>query len=207
MKSLLILLLAAAPAAAEPRTEVPAGTLLAVELVDPVHSGKNKAGDPFRARLSEGVWARGALALPPGTTVRGELVEAAPSGRLKGRARLAMTLRWIELDGSSHAVKTDTLRYEGDRHAGKNVGAWLAGALQGALYGAVFGGKEGAVIGAGAGAGAGAAAGAIKGRQDVEFPAGAKIMFETAEALGLPAVPAPAAAPKAAEEKAPKPSS
>src|SRR5688572_26769400 len=78
-----------------PSAEIPAGTLLSVELVDPVHSGKSKAGDSFRARLLEGIWARGAMVVPPGAALRGELTKVVPSGRVKGRSELELTLRSI----------------------------------------------------------------------------------------------------------------
>jgi len=185
--------------------EIPRGTLLAVELADPVHSGKNKAGDNFRVRLNEGIWLRGKVPVPPGSTLRGLVTEATASGRVKGRSRLALTVRILELEGRSYAIKTDTLTYVGEPHTGRHLGSWLGGALQGALYGVLFGGKEGAVIGAGAGAAAGAGSAVLQGKQDIEFPQGSKLMFETLEPFSVPEPPAPGLPADTGDEKpAPK---
>ncbi|MEK7742816.1 MAG: hypothetical protein AAB578_00370, partial [Elusimicrobiota bacterium] len=192
-------------AAREETLELPSGTLLSVELVDPLSSGKSKSGSAFRARVTEGVYVRGALALPPGSTVRGTVVEARPSDRLGGRSKLELTLSTLDLDGSSYSLRTDTLSYAGEGHAGSNFGSLFGGALQGALYGVLFGGEKGAVIGAGAGAAAGGASKVLSGKQDVEFPQGAKLMFEVTAPARLPAPPPQPAAKETGEGKPPSP--
>lgn len=193
---------AKAPTPAQGSTiEVPSGTLLSVELVDPVSSGKSKQGDAFRARINEGVYLRGALAFPPGSTVRGTVVQAVPSGRLVGQSKLELTLSSLDLDGSTYSLRTDTLSYAGEGHAGSNVGSLFGGALQGALYGVLFGGGKGAVIGAGAGAAAGGASKVLSGKQDVEFPQGAKLMFEMTGPSSIPSPPAQPAAKESADGK------
>ena len=152
-------------------------------------------------------WAQaaGPVEIPPGTAARVELTLVKPSGRLSGRARLEMTLRSLSVDGSTLPVQTDSLSYMGDKRSGKNFGSWLGGALQGALYGVLFGGKGGAVIGAGAGAGAGAASGLFKGKQDLDFPQGAKLMFESTAPVSVPAGLAPPKEEPKPEEKKPEP--
>ncbi|HVE13078.1 MAG TPA: hypothetical protein VNI01_06765 [Elusimicrobiota bacterium] len=192
LKGILVALALAAPAWSakpkpEPEVEIPSGTLLSVELVDPVSTGKNKAGEAFRARVLDGVWVRGAVAVPPGATVRGELTKVTPSGRVKGRSELGLSLKSLELDGRSFELKTDDLSYVGEPHAGKNIGGWLSGALQGAVLGVLFGGKTGAIIGAGAGAGAGGVSSIIKGKEEVDFAQGARLLFETRAPLKVPA--------------------
>lgn len=208
-KFFLLTLLAAPCGAAGPDKPelyaVPPGTLLSVELIDPVTSAKAKAGDSFRGRLLEGVYTKGRLALPPGATVRGQVAEAVPSGRVKGQARLALTLAAFDIEGSTYAVATDTLSYLGDPHAGKNFGALLGGALQGAVMGVLFGGSEGAVLGAGAGAGASALGTILKGKQDVTFDQGARLLFETKASVTVPVYPAAPAPPPVPEKPADKP--
>lgn len=208
-KSFLLLALAVPAFAADgPKPEihaVPAGTLLSVELIDPVTSAKAKAGDSFRARVLDGVTVKGRVALPAGTTVRGVVAEAVRSGRVKGQARLALTLASFDLDGSTYAVASDTLSYLGDPHAGKNIGSLLGGALQGAVMGVLFGGGEGAMIGAGAGAGASAIGTILKGKQDVSFEQGARLLFETKAPVSVPTYPAPPAAAPAPAPAAPAP--
>lgn len=197
---LFIVLAAPVSAASPPKSElydVPAGTLLSVELVDPVTSAKNKVGDAFRGRLLEGVYSKGRVAVPPGATVRGVVAEAVPSGRVRGQARLGLTLASFEVEGSTYAVVSDTLSYLGDPHAGKNIGSLIGGALQGAVMGVLFGGSEGAVLGAGAGAGASALGTILKGKQDVSFDQGARLLFETKGPVTVPVYPAPPLPPAA----------
>lgn len=208
---LFIALAAPVSAAPPPKPElydVPSGTLLSVELVDAVTSAKSKVGDAFRGRLLEGVYSKGRVAVPPGATVRGVVAEAVPSGRVRGQARLALTLSSFEVEGSTYAVASDTLSYLGDPHAGKNIGSLIGGALQGAVMGVLFGGSEGAVLGAGAGAGASALGTILKGKQDVSFDQGARLLFETKAPVSVPVYPAPPpppAAPTAAPAPAEKP--
>ncbi|MBI3299484.1 MAG: hypothetical protein HYZ75_15065 [Elusimicrobia bacterium] len=173
-----------------------------MELVDPVSSAKSAVGDSFRARVLDGVTSKGRLAVPAGTTIRGTVVEAAKSGRLRGQARLGLTLTAVEIDGSTYTVAADTLSYQGDPHAGKNIGSVLGGALQGAIMGVLFGGQEGAILGAGAGAGVGALGNIIKGKQDVAFEPGARLLFETRAGFTVPVYAAPPPE-KAPAEKAP----
>lgn len=172
--------------AAPQEFEVPKGTVMAVELVDPISSGKNKSGDLFRARVNDGIWVQGKQAVPPGSTMRGRIIDATPSGRVKGQAHLAITLETLELDGSTYTVHAETLSYTGEEHTGKHFGSSLMGALQGALYGVLFGGKTGAIFGAGAGAAAGTAGSIFKGKLDVEYPQGSRLMFETLEPFRVP---------------------
>ncbi|MBI5596074.1 MAG: hypothetical protein HY928_08305 [Elusimicrobia bacterium] len=166
-----------------------------MELVDPVSSAKSAPGDVFRARVLEGVYSKGRVAVPPGATVRGTVAEAKRSGRFVGQARLVLTLSALEVEGSTTALASDSLSYLGDPHAGKNIGAVLGGALQGAVMGVLFGGGDGAMIGAGAGAGAGALGNIIKGKQDVSFDQGARLLFETKEPFTVPVYPAPSPVP------------
>lgn len=193
--AVLLLAMIASGRAAE-MLEVPAGTFLSIELVDPIHTEKNKAGDVYRARLLEGVFVRDRLAIPPGAAVRGELLEVRRSGRMKGRSKLTLTLRSLQIEDSTYALKTDELAYQGDKRGGKNIGKWFGGALQGAFFGMIFGGGKGAGIGAGAGAAAGAAAGIIKGKQDLEFKRGARLLFETLAPVRVPVFSEPPPRPK-----------
>jgi hypothetical protein len=189
---------------------IPSGSLLSIELIDEIHSGKNKATDRFRARLLEGVWAQGQQALPPGLTLRGELLEVVASGRLKGQAKVRLTLRSLQIDATTYTLRTDTLKYLGDKHGGKNFGSLISGALKGLLFGVLLGGADGAAIGAGAGAGAGAVGGLINGKEDLIFKQGARLVFELEQAITVPVMKIkrqPAPTGKSADGPAAKPSS
>ncbi|PCI40487.1 MAG: hypothetical protein COB53_01095 [Elusimicrobia bacterium] len=159
-------------------------------------TSKNKQGDVFRGRILEGVWIDGAVAVPPGTTVRGTVVLSEGSGRIKKRAKMNVTLHELQLGATRYAVHTDTLSYVGEKHAGKGIGSMIGGALQGALYGILFGGGKGAVLGAGAGAGAGAVGKIFKGKEEIKFEQGARLLFEVMDSF---IVPEGKAAPKPSE--------
>ncbi len=189
---------------AEPvHVEVPSGTVLTVELVDALTSATNKAGETFRTKLQDGIWLKGRIMVPPGATVKGTITEAVASGRIKGIAKLSLTLTALELEGQSYELKSDSLTYTGQGHKAAHLGSGIMGALQGALYGMIFGGKDGAVIGSAAGAAAGAAGSIIGGKDDVNFAQGAKLMFELKSAVRIPEPPPAPSAPALKQEEKP----
>ena len=74
--------------APKPVTLIPAGTTLRITLIDAVSSDKNRAGDKFAASLAEPVVIDGKTVLSKGTKLRGRVVDAKESGRVKGRASI-----------------------------------------------------------------------------------------------------------------------
>jgi hypothetical protein len=84
----------AARAKSQPTT-IPMGTKLRVALIDGVSSDRSRAGDAFLANLTEPVVIDGRTVLAKGTTVRGHVVAARESGRVKGRASLQLKLTEI----------------------------------------------------------------------------------------------------------------
>ena len=71
------------PAAAPPPPpaccELPEGTLLVLEILDPISSARAKRGDAFRLRVQEDVSVGGVVLLAAGTEGVGEIVHAEPS--------------------------------------------------------------------------------------------------------------------------------
>jgi hypothetical protein len=170
----------AKPADVQPKPvtlEVPQGTALTVILTDPISSGKNKAGDTFTATLANPLVVNGDTVFPRGTTVKGRVVEAEESGRIKGKASIELALTSIVSGGKTYAISTRTFSEEAEstkkRDAGVIAGAGAVGAAIGALAGGGKGALKGAVIGGGAGTGAVLA---TKGKE-VEFPSESKLTF------------------------------
>jgi hypothetical protein len=148
----------AAPKKVEPppKVNVPVGTKLRIALLDPVSSDKSEAGDKFMATLTEPVVVGGKTIFPKGTKVRGRVVDANESGRVKGRAMLELTLTQI-FDGEGKSLTISTKPHMAVAEATKKRDAAVigGGAGIGAAIGAIAGGGKGAAIGAAVGGGAG----------------------------------------------------
>ncbi len=160
-----------------PTFQVAAGTPIAVRLDHAVSTASHKAGDAFTATLEEAVKVGDTQVLARGARVRGRVVTAAPSGRLKGRAVLALSLTAIENGPETYALQTSEHRRVSRSHKRRNLTLIGGGAGGGATIGAIAGGGAGAAIGAGAGAAAGATGALLTGRMHVAAPAESVVKF------------------------------
>jgi hypothetical protein len=170
---------AAAPEAAPARAElvIPGGTTLRVRLDSGVDTRRNQSGDAFTATLSRPVTLHGETAIPAGTRLRGHVVEAAASGRLKGRPVISLTLDSFRLDGREYPLRTSHVERVGPAHKKRNAFLIGGGAGLGAAIGAIAGGGKGAAIGGLAGAGAGTAGAAATGKEQLAIPAESALVF------------------------------
>ena len=174
---------ATVPAAQPIAVVLPAGTSVRVRISEAVGSGINRPGDHFDATLDGPLIADGKTIAPGGSVVRGLVREAQPSGRLKGRAVLILTLDSVEANGRKLALATSSKRWESGAHKKRNLG-WLGGgAGTGALIGGLAGGPVGLGIGAGAGAAAGLTGAAITGRRQVRLPTETLMTFRLERAV------------------------
>jgi hypothetical protein len=107
---------------AAPEILVPAGTRLCVRLDEPLNTRRNRAGDAFRATLDSAVVVDGATLIPAGTRFTGRVTAADPSGRLEGRAVLAMELDSFALQGRAYRIHTNSLERDGAAQRTRNVG-------------------------------------------------------------------------------------
>src|SRR5262249_2351344 len=135
---------------------VPAGTKLRVVLLQPISSDKSRRGDSFLASLAEPVVIDGKTFFPRGTKIRGHIVDAKESGRVKGLASLKLTLTEIVRD-EGEFINISTRPYIAVAESTKKRDAAIIGGGTGvgAAVGAIAGGGKGAAIGAAAGAGVG----------------------------------------------------
>jgi len=162
---------------------IPAGTALVVRLTTGASSKANENGDSFEGTLEEPVVVGEKVAIPQGAEVEGKVAYAVPSGRLKQRAELWLTLTEVEVNGDRYEVVTTTSgRKEGSK-AKRDVLFIGGGAGAGALIGGLTGGGKGAAIGAGVGAGGGTAAAALSGQRDIHFPPETRLRFRLKEDL------------------------
>ena len=144
---------------AEPReyreVVLPTGTTLALELRSAIASDASQIEDMVRARLRKPLTAEGRTILPAGSQVVGYVTDVERSGRVSGRARLALRFTVVRHDGDEYDMRTRTIEREAESTKGKDAAKVGIGTGAGAAVGAVLGGGSGAVTGAAIGAAAG----------------------------------------------------
>lgn len=164
---------------------IPKGTALRVRIDETVDTKRNRAGDEFRASLAEPIVLEGKTVVPRGTPFVGHVTESQASGRLEGRAELALTLDSFQLEGKDYRVHTGNIDRVSAAHKKHNIEMIGGGAGLGALIGGIAGGGKGALIGAGAGAGAGTAGAAATGKKEIGVSAESLLTFPLEKAVTL----------------------
>jgi BON domain len=176
-----------APASAAPSTPpppppprkvtIPAGTTLAVRLVDGIDSETSQQGQTFHATLDSPLAVDGEVAIPAGYDVEGHLVEVKSAGKFAGQSVVALQLDRISAGGKYYSLQTDQYRRQGSSR-GKNTAAKVGtGAGIGAIIGAIAGGGKGAAIGAAAGGGLGGGVQAATKGQQIKLPSETVLNF------------------------------
>jgi hypothetical protein len=146
---------------------------------------RNRAGDHFHASLAAPVLVHGTIVLPRGTEFTGHITQSDASGRLKGRAVLAITLDLFRLNGKEYRVRTGSVERVSVAHKKRNLSFIGGGTGLGAALGAIAGGGKGALIGAAAGAAAGTAGAAATGKLEVAISAESLLTFPLHTAVNL----------------------
>lgn len=164
---------------------VPAETPIRITLNQTLASDQNSSGDRFDATVAEAVVIDARTVIPEGARVEGLVVEARPSGRLMGRARLHLALRTVEVRGQSYEIRTAASHKVGGDHKKRNLAFIGGGAGGGMLIGAIAGGAKGALIGGPVGAGAGTAVAFFTGKKDIRLGAETPLTFRLAEPVSI----------------------
>jgi hypothetical protein len=170
----------AVPAAAEPPAAVaaavmtvPAGTRIAVRMLDSIDGKTAKAGMRYRASIDDPVAVGSQVAFPKNTTCTVEVVT------VKAGDEMALRLREVNIGGKAYSTSTDDATVEATGTS-KKKSAVKRGVGLGALgagIGAIAGGGSGAAIGAAVGGGVGAASAAgAKGKQ-LDVPSETRLLF------------------------------
>ena len=107
-------------------TVVPADTVIAVVLDEPVGSKISTPGQNFSATVRDAVEVDGRVAIPKGARATGIVKDAKPAGRFKGGASLELTLASIEVHGTNYDVHT-TAPTETSKGKGKRTAAMVGG--------------------------------------------------------------------------------
>jgi hypothetical protein len=136
---------------------VPAGTTFTIALDEGLSSKTSRPGDAVRAHVVGGISSQGELVVPDGAAAMGTVAEVEGSGRVSGRAILAMNITSLETAGGKEGVQTTmvegALRAEGTKK--RDIATIVGGTAAGAVLGEILGdeAKLGAIIGAAAGTG------------------------------------------------------
>jgi hypothetical protein len=177
---------ALSPAAKFREFTVPRGTVLSARLDSSLASDTSRVEDRVEATLIEAVSVDGVEVLPVGSVITGVVTSADPSGKVKGRANLAMRFRSVAVAGhdetyalSASLGQTAAPTTTSDA---KTIGIPAAG---GAILGAVLGGKKGAGVGAVIGGGAGAAVVLSTSGSEVRLPSGTVLAIALDDAIDV----------------------
>jgi len=155
--------------------EVPAGTPLEIVLETPVSSATSQVEDAVRGHVAKDVAVGGMTTIPSGSAVSGSVVEANPSGRVKGRASIALRFNRVIVANTPYTIRTARIAREAEATKGEDAKKVGIGAGAGALIGAIAGGKKGAAVGTAVGGGAGAGVVMATKGNEVSLGAGATV--------------------------------
>jgi hypothetical protein len=176
-------MLAAGSLEARADVRVPAGTLIPVRMETTVSSVTSGPEDRVTATVRQDVHVGGRVAIPAGSELRGHVINARRSGRVKGVAAVTVDFDRLVVRGRTYDIDTRRLTVVAPKTHGRDAKIIGGGAGAGAIIGAIADGKEGAVKGAliGGAAGTGAVLG-TRGKE-VTLPAGSRWRLRLARPL------------------------
>ncbi len=164
---------------------VASGTELPIVLQQALSTKTAQPEDPVVAELAADVVVNGDVLLPRGAEVKGHVVSALRSGRVKGRARLVVSFDEVRFDGQGYTIQATGFDVTAGSSKGKDAkiagGAAAAGVLIGAIAGGGSGAAKGGLIGGAAG---GAAVLATRGAE-VELASGSSYTIKLQKSLHL----------------------
>lgn len=172
---------AVSPAGSAYRTvTVPLGDDLPVRVTQTLDSETTQQGDTFSGVVASDILVDGLVAIPAGSPVSGQVVEAHDAGHFRGSSSLVVALNGLTARGSRISVTSDPYSVRGKGRGVNTVEKAGGGAAVGAILGGIFGGGKGAAIGAAAGGGLGAGSNAITRGQQVQIPSETVVRFHLA---------------------------
>ena len=188
---LLPCLLLASMLAAQTSPSVPSGTALMVRLDTTLATFSNKAGDPFRASITQPVVVNGQTVIPAGSVVEGRLTKVSEPRRISGKPTIGILPEAVILPTGERyyldATLTDTNvkgtdvnnegQFKGSGHDRRDTIEQGAGTAGGMLVGGLVGGPVGMLVGGAIGAGGTTTHWLVRHRGAV-LPAGTQLTLE-----------------------------
>jgi hypothetical protein len=169
------------------RLSVPQGTEIHLTLEEGVSSATSQAGDTFSGRTTDPVVVGNRVAIPAGSTIRGQVTEVIPAKKgLKDKGGvITLSFDKVETPAGFSAPMSATVASVGK--SGKKTAGIIGGsAAGGAILGKILGGStKDAALGAvvGGAIGTGIAAG-TRGKE-VEIPAGSHLAVSLDQPLTI----------------------
>jgi hypothetical protein len=161
---------------------IPAGTALPVVLDTGVGSATSEVESPVHAHLTKPIVVRGITVVPEGSRISGVVTDATRSGRVKGRAHVAVRFDSLTpTGGERYSIRTSAVGRTAEGTKKKDALEIGAPAAGGALIGALVGGKKGALIGTAVGGGAGTAVVLSTRGKEISLPKGAALTLRLTE--------------------------
>ena len=167
--------------------DVPAGTAIEITLETAVSSETSKVEDAVRGKVAKPIAVSGMTVIPAGVPATGTVVAVERSGRVKGRASIAIRFDRVVVVNVPYKIQTTRIVREAEATKGEDAKKIGVGAGAGALIGAIAGGKKGAAIGAGVGAGAGTGAVMATRGDEVSISAGTTLKTTIDETVSITA--------------------
>jgi hypothetical protein len=162
---------------------IPAGTLLPLALDTSVASDRSRVEDPVRAHVTLALVVRSTTVVPAGSEVLGHVAAVQRSGRVKGRAHIALRFDTLVAHGTRYQIRTGGVGRTAPSTKKKDAMEIAVPAAGGAVLGGIIGGKKGAAIGGSAGGGAGTAYVLSTRGKEVRLPRGARLTLRLADPL------------------------
>ncbi len=169
------------------RLSVPQGTEIHLTLEEGVSSATSQAGDTFAGRTTDPVVVGNRVAIPAGSTIRGQVTEVIPAKKgLKEKGGvITLSFDKVETPAGFSAPMSATVASVG-KSGKKTAGSIGGSAAGGAILGKIIGGStKDAALGAvvGGAIGTGIAAG-TRGKE-VEIPAGSHLAISLDQPLTI----------------------
>jgi len=166
---------------------IPTGTRLPIVLDTSVGSDTSRVEEAVQAHLSQPIVVQGQTVLAEGSRVSGVVTDATQSGKVKGRARVAVRFNTLTPRGDNErytfrAGPVARMAPATKKRDAMEIGIPAAG---GAVVGGLLGGKKGAVIGGAAAGGAGTAVVLNQRGKEVRLGNGAALMLRLTEPLTI----------------------